>query len=142
MAELRRAAAEELYRTCADFVSRLNALLSKTQVTLDPAGFRPEFFHEDAPNLLQINVRGRILQIDFRATEELVSTEEFRVPYTLHGSLRSFNQQLLEQNLIREHWLFYCVERDRGLWRYFDERTYRSGPFDQEYLTHLLEELV
>jgi len=26
--------------------------------------------------------------------------------------------------------------------RFFDPRTYRSGPFDQEYLTSLMEQLI
>lgn len=140
--ELRRSAAVELHEVCAGFVERLNLLLKNARVVLDPPVYGPENFRDDAPNLIQINVQGRILQLDFRATDELVSSEEFRIPYTLEGSVRSFNQKLLEQNLIREHWLFYCLEKDRRFWRYFDERTYRSGPFNAEYLTTLMEELL
>lgn len=140
--ELRRTAAVELHRTCLRFVESVNGLLQKTTLTLDPPEYGPESFHDDAPNLVQINVRGRILQMNFSATVETISTEEFRIPYTLEGSVRSFNQQLLEQHLIREHWLFYCLERGRRYWRYFDDRTYRSGVFDGEYLTSLMEELL
>jgi hypothetical protein len=140
--ELRRLAALELHRTCAGFVERLNGLLQKTRVAMDPPDYRPESFSDLAANLFQINVRGRLLQLEFRATDELVSTEEFRIPYTLEGSIRSFNQQLLEQNVIREHWLFFCLEKNRRFWRYFDDRTYRSGPVDEEYLTSLMEELL
>ncbi len=38
--------------------------------------------------------------------------------------------------------LFYTVEKDRRMWRYFDPRTYRSGPFDREYLLSLLEQVL
>lgn len=142
VAGLRLSAAAELHRACADFVERLNGLLATTRVNLDPPEFLPEGFRDESPNLLQINVRGRILQIEYRSTEELVSTEEFRIPYTLEGSVRSFNQQLLDQNIIREHGLFYCLQKDRGSWLYFDERTYHSGAFDEDYLAGLLEELL
>jgi hypothetical protein len=142
MVALRRSAASELHGICAAFVSSLNELLSKTRVEMVPPEYGDESFHEHGVNLLQIDIRGRILQVEFRATPELVSTEEFRVPYILEGSVRSFNQQLLEQNLIREHWLFYCLHKHGNMWRYFDERTYHSGAFDQQYLTTLLEELL
>ena len=142
IAELRRHAAAELHALCAAFVAELNALLSKTQVVLDPADYSPEHFEEDGYNLLQINVRGRIVQIVFETTGELISTEDFRVPYILCGTIRCFNQQLLEQDLIVEHMLFYCLEKNRHFWRFFDERTYRTGPFDRDYLLALLEELV
>lgn len=140
--ELRRKAAVELHRVCAAFVDNLNRLLKKTQVILDPAEYNEERFRDNGPNLFQLNVRGRILQLEFSATTEAVSTEEFRIPYTMEGAVRSFNQALLEQHLIREHWLFYCLEKDRGAWRYFDERTYRSGAFCAEYLTESMEELL
>jgi hypothetical protein len=140
--EMRRAAAMDLHDTCARFVVRLNTLLSRTQVSLDPGDYTAATFREEGQNLFQIHVRGRVLQAEFSATPELVSTENFRVPYILEGTVRCFNQQLLEQDLIREHLLFYCLEKGRGVWRYFDERTYHSGPADEEYLAVLLEELV
>lgn len=142
IAVIRRQAAVDLHATCAKFVAALNGLLARTQILLDPAEFAAGNFREEGPNLLQINVRGRILQLEFTTTPELVSTENFRVPYTLEGSVRGFNQQLLEQNLIREHLLFFCLEKNRNFWRYFDERTYRSGPLDGEYLALLLEQLI
>lgn len=140
--ELRRDAAVELHNICAAFAGDLNRLLKKTQVVLDPPEYRRENFHGDGPNLFQLNVRGRILQFEFKATDETVSTEEFRIPYTIEGSVRSFNQMLLEQHMIREHWLFYCLEGNRRQWRYFDERTYRSGPLGTEYLAEAIEELL
>src|ERR1051326_886074 len=132
--ELRRAAAVEIHGVCANFVESVNRLLSRPALTLDPAEFPATAFQEDTMNLIQINARGRILQVSFEATPELVSTEDFRIPYTLAGSVRAFNQELLEKDLIEEQLLFLTVEKQGGLWRFFDARTYRSGAFDQDYL--------
>ena len=38
--------------------------------------------------------------------------------------------------------IFYTIEKSGNMWRFFDARTYRSGPFDQEYLVHLMEQLL
>jgi hypothetical protein len=142
VAEARRAAARDLHAICREFVGSLNRMLERSAVDLDPPVFGNDAFQEDMPNLLQINVRGRILQIVFRATSELVSTEDFRVPYTLEGTVRAFNQELLEKDLIEEQLIFYTLEKHRKLWRFFDARTYRSGPFDVEYLISLMEQLI
>ena len=139
---LRSRAAAELHRVCAGFVDELNALLSSPTVTLDPPAFAESAFHEMGPNLFQINVRGRLLQIEFEATVELISTEDFRIPYTLTGAVRTFNQALLDKDLIEEQLLFYTLERRQSMWRFFDARTYRSGEFDRDYLLTLLEQLV
>ena len=139
---LRQHAALELHRTCRDFVRQLNTLLSKIELEFHPEEYIVENFRDDGINIFQINARGPILQITFEATPELVSTEDFRVPYILVGAIRCFNQQLLEKVLIEEQMLFYTIERRRKLWRFFDARTYRSGPFDAEYLTGLMEQLV
>jgi hypothetical protein len=140
IAALRARAAVSLHAVCAAFVASLNTLMERPQVTLDPAAATA--FDEYAPNLLQINVRGRILQFMFEATPELVSTEDFRVPYTLAGSIRAFNQDLLDKDLIEEQHIFFTFERQEGMWRFFDARTYRSGPFDEDYLVTLMEQLV
>ena len=132
----------DLHGVCAGFVGRVNALLSQCQLKLDPTAYSPESFHDGGANLFQINVRGRILQVQFQATEHLTSTEEFRIPYTLQGSVRCFNQELLDKDLIEEQLLFYCLEKKKSLWRFFDARTYRTGPFDQEYLISLMEQIV
>ena len=142
MAALRRAAAADLYAICADFVNSVNRLLPRNDVELDPPSYAEDAFQEDAPNLIQINVRGRILQVSFSATPGLVSTEDFRIPYTLEGSIRAFNQELLEKDIIEEQLLFYTLETEKKMWRFFDARTYRSGPFDQEYLISLMEQLI
>jgi len=92
--------------------------------------------------LMQIQVRGRILQIEFEATPELLSTEDFRIPYTLAGAIRAFNQELLDKDVVEEQLIFYTLEKRKGMWRFFDPRTYRSGPLDREYLVSLMEQLV
>jgi len=139
---LRRQAALELHTTCAGFVRELNALLEEIEIDFQPEDYQAENFHDDGINLFQMNARGRILQIRFEATPELTSTEDFRVPYILAGTVRCFNQQLLEKDLIEEQSLFYTVEKSRHLWRFFDARTYHAGPVDADYLAGLLEQLI
>ena len=142
IAALRGTAAADLYAICFGFVNSLNRLLSHCEMVLDPPQFSPDAFREDAKNLFQINVQGRILQVEFEAAPGLVSTEDLRIPYTLQGAVRAFNQELLDRSLIEEQLLFYTLEKDRKMWRFFDARTYRSGPFDQEYLASLMEQLI
>lgn len=142
IAEIRSAAAGEIYAVCAEFASQLNRILPRQEVTVDPAEFSQAPFSDLATVLIQINVRGRILQIEYGAADTLLSTEEFRIPYTLAGSVRAFNQELLEKEIIEEQLIFYTIEKHRRMWRFFDARTYRSGPVDQSYLISLLEELL
>jgi hypothetical protein len=142
MGALRRRAAAELHGICAQFVASVNRFLSRSEITLDPPDFPESALREEGANLLQINTRGRILQIEFSTANDLVSTEDFRVPYTLKGSIRAFNQALLDKDLIEEQLLFYTLEKERKMWRFFDARTYRSGPFDQDYLVNLMEHLL
>jgi len=139
---LRRQAALELHGICGDFVRDLNQLLSEIELEFQPEEYGPENFRDEGVHLFQINARGRILQIKFEATPEPISTEDFRVPYILAGAVRCFNQQLLEKDLIEEQLLFCTIEKSRHLWRFFDARTYRSGLFDADYLTGLMEQLV
>jgi hypothetical protein len=142
IAALRQAAAADLYAICADFVGSVNRLLARSEIELDPSGYGSNSFQEDLVNLVQINVRGRILQVSFSSTAELISTEDFRIPYTLEGTVRAFNQELLDKDLIEEQLIFYTLENHKKMWRFFDARTYRSGPFDQEYLIGLMEQLL
>ena len=139
---LRRTAAVALHRVCSGFVNSLNPLMAASRLSLDPLDFSESTFRDEAPNLIQIGVRGRILQVAFEATPELVSTEDFRIPYTLAGSIRAFNQELLDKDLIEEQLLFYTLEKAGNLWRFFDARTYHSGPFGEDYLVALMEQLV
>ena len=140
--EQRHVAAHELHSICVQFVASINELLSQPLVQLAPAELAPGGFLEDGNNLFQINTSGRILQVEFKATAELISTEEFRVPYTLEGTVRAFNQSLLDKDLIEEQLLFYTLEDHRKMWRFFDARTYRTGPFDREYLISLMENII
>ncbi|MEO7650252.1 MAG: hypothetical protein ABIZ80_07270 [Bryobacteraceae bacterium] len=140
--ETRRRAAMELHGACAIFVASVNRLLSKTALELSPQSFTPELFREEGQNIFQINVRGRILQIEFESTPSLVSTENFRVPHVLEGSVRCFNQDLLDRSTIEEQFLFFCLEKSRNSWRFFNARTYHTGMFDQDYLISLMEQLV
>jgi hypothetical protein len=142
VALMRKAAATELWSICSELVNSVNRLLPRAQVVLDPAKFTDETFREDAINLIQINVRGRILQVEYEATPELISTENFRIPYTIEGSIRAFNQELLDKEQIEEQLIFYTVERQRTIWRFFDGRTYRSGLLGQEYLVSLMEQVI
>jgi hypothetical protein len=139
---LRRAAAATLFQTCAGFVHDVNALVANPELTLDPTEFDQDRFQEDTTNLIQINLRGRILQVSYQATIELLSTEDFRIPYTLEGTIRAFSQELLDKDMIEEQLIFYTVEKNNHFWRFFDARTYRSGPFDQEYLISLFDQLL
>jgi hypothetical protein len=139
---VRRAAACELHSVCAGFVAEVNGMLEDRAVLLDPPEFSAASYSDDATNLLQINVHGRILQVAFAATAELVSTEDFRIPYILEGSVRAFNQELLDKDLIEEQPLFYTMERKRNMWRYFETRTYHSGPFDRDYLISVMERIL
>jgi hypothetical protein len=139
--EFRRLAAAELYTVCANFVDNLNAMLRSIEVEIDPPR-DSAIYRETGPNLIQINARGRILEIDFRATDEMLSTEDFRIPYTLGGTVRAFNQEFLDKNLIEEQCLFFTVEGTKRFWRYFDPRTHRSGAFDQAFLISMMELLI
>lgn len=140
--ELRRRAASDLHAICSRFVGEINGLVSKTPVEFTPAEYSPETFQEEGLNLLQINARGRIVQIEFEATDQLTSNESFRTPYILEGAIRCFNQELLDRSLIEAQSLFYCLEKKQNTWRFFDARTHRTGVFDQDYLIALMEQLV
>ena len=142
IAALRRQAAVQLHSICFRFVCEVNRQLSKIQLQFDPAEYTPDSFQEVGVNLLQINAQGRLLQIEFASTPDMISTENFRVPHILEGSIRCFNQESLEHAAIEEQLIFYCLEKKQRLWRFFDARTYRSGPFDQDYLIALMEEVV
>jgi hypothetical protein len=142
IATLRCRAAAQLFEECAEFVSALNQVLARPIVTLDPQALPPDAFRDGGVNLIQIHVRGRILQIEFESTPEMLSTEDFRIPYTLAGSVRAFNQAMLDQVLIEEQLIFYTVEKNLNQWRYFDARTYRSGRLDRDYLLGIMAEIV
>lgn len=139
---LRVRGATELHSICRTFIAALNGKLSLPSVVLDPGEYSADSYNDGVPGLFQINLRGRLLQIEFEATEELYSREDFRRPYVLFGSVRSFNQDLLDHNTIGEKAIFYCPESDAGSWYYFDSRTYRTGLLTQDFLVAELHQLL
>ena len=140
----RRHGARTLHTICADFTLRLNSAMTRTEMLLMPPEFDPEMFREDAPNLIQMSLRGRIVQIQYEAPVQALATENFRHPYILQGSVQGFNQTLLERDLIEEQLLFYARPEHKHdfRWHYFEPRTYRTGPVGEEYLTELLARLA
>lgn len=142
VAKLRSEGARRLHATCLQFVSAVNRLLRKPLVDLSPLEFTAETYRDAGGNLFQVNIAGRMIQIEFRATDMTVSTEQYRVPYVLQGEVRCLNQEAIDRAVIPEELLFYCLERGRQAWILFDPRTHRTAEFDQECLIGLLERLV
>ncbi len=141
-AQLRTRAAVELHMVCSEFVSSINGLLKKPLVELSPAEYSAATFRENGDNVFQINVSGRIVHLEFHATDTLTSTEKLGAPYILEGSVRAFNQQLLEMSVVPEQLLFCCPQGSRLNWTWFDPRAQRSAPLDRERLILLLERLM
>ena len=139
----RRQGARSLHAICEDFTRHLNSAMTRTEMLLMPAQFDPEMYREDAPNLIQMSLRGRIVQIQYEAPEQAIATENFRHPYILHGAVNGFNQTLLERDLIEEQMLFYAkIGKQEFRWHYFEPRTYRTGIVTEEYFTTLLARLA
>ncbi len=142
IAAVRREAAFELYVICSNLVRSVNAIAGDARLELSPPDYSPELFRDGGPNLFQIGVSGRLVDIAFESTEAILSTENFRTPYTLQGSIRWFSQESLESLGIREHLLFCCLEDGEGSWVWLDSVTHRTGPCDEDYLGRLIEELL
>ena len=139
---IRAEGAASLYGTCRKFVDELNGRLKEPALMLDPPQWNPDSFDDSRSNLLQISLRGRLLQIEFSATDEPYSTEEYRHRYTLEGSVHSFNQNFLERDTVDEQMIFYCAHEAAPAWHFFDPRTYRNGVVSVEYLASELERLL
>lgn len=142
VAEQRLHGARELHQVCSDFVSALNSLLPRAIVELSPAEFTAGTFHDAGENLYQINITGRLIQIEFRATDTVFSTEKYRVPYILEGEIRCFDQDALDRAVIPVDSLFYCVERGAQSWVVFDPRTHHATDFDRDLLITSMERFV
>lgn len=138
---LRARGAADLFKICRDFVDKVNRKLSDQAILLDPPSF-PQGHFDDDNNLFQINLRGRLLQIEFSATDELYENDDFKLPYVLRGTVRSFNQDLLEHNTVDEQLIFYCPNGNGADWHYFDERTYRTGRVAEDYLITEMERVL
>lgn len=139
---LRSRGAVELHRRCAAFVDKVNARLSEPVILLDPPSFAEGNYRDEGPNLFQINLRGRLLQVEFSATGELHEDDDFRLPYVLRGTVRSFNQELLDLDNVDEQMIFYCPSGQTGIWYFLDSRSYRSGQVGEDYLIAEMERLL
>lgn len=139
--ELRRAGACGLHRICAEFVGALNGRLSEAVLDLSPPAYSPGMYRESAVNVMQISSQGREMQIVFEAPSALASTEKFAIPYVLEGEVRTYNQKMLEQFDIRSRMIFFCLEKETAVWRFFDWRTRRTGLVDRVLLVSLMEPL-
>jgi hypothetical protein len=139
---LRTAGALALHAVCRRFVDAVNGKLSEASLLLDPPDYSAGNYHDGGPDLFQINLRGRLLQIEFTATGELYSTAEFRRPYVLQGAIRSFNQELPERNTLDEQAIFYCPNDGAPRWFYFDYRTYGTGVVTPDFLAAEMQRLV
>ncbi len=139
---LRPQGALMLHDLCRQFVEALNACLKEPAVTFDPPCWTMESFTDGAVHLFQINLRGRLLQMAFRSTDQLQSTEDFAKPYILEGAVRCFNQELLESSRVDEQQIFFCTQGSAGQWHYSDRRLYRTGLVTEDYLAGELERLL
>ncbi len=139
---LRSEGAAALYMVCRQFVDSLNEKLSQPALVLDPPEWGPDNFNEDGTNLFQISLRGRLLQVEYTATDEPYSTEEFRHRYVLRGGVRSFNQNFLDRDTVDEQMIFFCPHDAGAAWHFFDPRTYRTGLVTIDYLAVELERLL
>ena len=131
-----------LYAIVRKFVDELNSRLAEPALLLDPPSFAEEAFDDCRPNLLQISLRGRLLQLEYTATDELYSTEDYRHRYVLRGGMRSFNQNFLELDTVDEQQIFFCPSETGARWHFFDPRTYRTGLVTVDYLAAELERLL
>lgn len=139
---LRLLGAGELHAICRGFIESLNARLTRPDLVLDPGDYRADRYENGAPGLFQINLRGRLLQIEFQPTDDLWSSEDFRRPYILFGIVRSFNQDYLDRNTVDEKAIYYCPDGETGRWHYFDSRTYSTGALTQDFLVDEMERLL
>jgi hypothetical protein len=139
--ELRVRGATELHGILRHFVDKINDKISDRAIVLDPPAFSKEIFDDDR-NLFQINLRGRLLQIEFASTDALSENDDFKRAYVLRGTVRSFNQDLLLHNTVDEQLIFYCPNSQGAEWYFFDERTYRTGRVAEEYLITEMERLL
>jgi len=139
---LREQGAAAIYKLCREFTDALNARLASPALNLDPADWKDNSFDDTGSNLLQISLRGRLLQIEYAATDEPYSSEDFRHRYVLRGCVRSFNQDFLERDTVDEQQIFYCPIESRAEWHFFDARTYRTGLVSIDYLAAELERLL
>src|SRR5262249_54989253 len=127
---LRRRGAAQLHKICADFVGSLNSRLSQGKLELSPPSYSVEMFREPGVNLIHMGSQGREMQILFQSPQNLFSTDKFLIPYVLDGELRVYNQKMLERFEVRTYSLFYCVNQEGAVWRFYDWRVPQTRPVD------------
>ncbi len=131
-----------LWEICGNFANTLNSFAKEDRLDMTPAE-PPEVINEDEQIQLMLNVRGRILLLDLAVPNNLLGKENFKKPYILEGDVRFFNQELLENEQVEEHNIFFCPDEGRdGAWMYWNGRTYKSGVVDEDYLAGLLEQIL
>ena len=140
--ELRRQGAAELHAVCADFAASVNRLLTPPVLELAPPEYAAGMFRNPGANLIQLNARGRIVQIAFESTPERFSTQKFLIPYILEGEVRAYNQEMLERTQVRTQALFLCIDEGRSSWRYYEWANGRTGVFGRDQLMSLMERIV
>ncbi len=140
--ELRRQGAAKLHGICSEFAASVNRLLVPPVLELAPPDYTPEMFRNTGANLIQLNARGRIVQVAFESTRDRFSTDKFLVPYILEGEVRAYNQEMLERTQVRTQALFFCLEENRPVWRYHEWANGRSGEFGTDQLVNLMERIV
>ena len=139
---LRRTGVIQRHSNCAGYVASLNRQLSGPVVELSPPEYDGQMFRESQVNLFQVNAEGRIIQIVFKSTPTIFSTEKFKIPYILEGEVRAYNQEMLERTQIRSVGLFFCLEESGNTWRYSDWLHGGTGAFGKDQLASLLGRLV
>lgn len=139
---IRLRAAAELHALCLRFVESVNQLLERPMLELSPPDWKDKYYRDSAANVFQLAMVGRIVHLEFRAPETLISTERFRTPYVLEGAVRAFNQEMLDLAVVPERLLFCCLEGENPRWVWFDPRTQRTAPLDEEHLIALFERLL
>ena len=140
--KLRIEGALSLHAICREFVDDLNGRMSQPALVLDPPDWNADGFNDGGPNLIQVSLRGRLLQFEYEATEEPYSTEDFRHRYVLRGGVHSYNQNFLDRDTVDEQQIFYCPHDAGAAWHFFDARTYRTGLVTLDYLAGELERLL
>ena len=138
----RTEAIQRLWHICSNFANHLNSYVEHDQMRLSPPEPPGEFPEGNHLQLL-MNVRGRILLLDIGAPADLVANDNFKKPYILEGEVRFFSQELLEEEHVEEHGIFFCPdEGPQGTWMYWNGRNYKSGRVDENYLASLLEQIL
>ena len=138
----RAEAIHQLWHICSGFARHLNSYIEHDPLHLSPSD-PPGDFPENSQLQLLMNVRRRILLLDIGAPAALVGNDNFKKPYILEGEVRLFNQELLEEERVEEHGIFFCPgEGSQGAWMYWNGRTYKSGHVDETYLASLLDQIL